>query len=236
MDNVPPKSSSCRSTVIELEAPHPKKDCSRTCGKVFYDGLYASIPATAAFVWLGMLLAYLIYYLTLSPLPNTHRLPRISNRHSIWPYISCIGALLNSSFIVCCACVSTCMIIASIIDAYLAPLSDIRWLRRVKTTFSIISATFLLALSVIRITSGSGLNLHLMLTSVQVWSALLAKTSGWLLCVMLHRRHPCLRGCNPWKISVRWKFAVSIVAFRKLLTKLTIRRRVLIYVFQRRPC
>jgi hypothetical protein len=178
----------------------------------------ALIPLTTSIVWLILLFSLLHYYLTLPRHPIHHTLPQLSYTYSVssWPYISCIGAKLPTSFqasCITCAITNNLSFLAELLLTHRSLSPGLRY-RYAKGIAGLLSSIPLIALSYYSVEShpNTHLNLaslHIVLTGcVRLFDALLTHS---LLNVIPHNQP--LTVLHRVKTATSWFVAIpSIIA------------------------
>lgn len=109
--------------------------------------LRAAPAALASTLWLTMMVYFFVYYTTVLNKVDGH-FPRIGPSYSVWPYISCVGAVRLKAFQGFAIVVATLVITSFALDIWLGRhIKPGRWLRVVKLGLAVISDSFLVALS-----------------------------------------------------------------------------------------
>ena len=176
--------------------------------------LYAALPVITATIWFSQMVYFLIYYLTLPRDPETHKRPKVSPAYSVWPFISCIGSVRMQYFQAFCSTTALFFMSSCFCDLYLnRDMTTAYWLRRAKAGASVITGVFLVALSFESVNSGN--HLHLIFTSIQIWSASAVKLLGFLVEKAVAKQYQALKQDHVAKFSRRWKHFIAVFAGRK---------------------
>jgi hypothetical protein len=171
------------------------------------------VPLITSIIWLILLFSLMHYYLTLPRHPIYHTLPQISYTYSVssWPYISCIGAKLPTSFqasCITCAITNDLSFLAELLLTHRTLPPGQRY-RYAKATAGLLSSAPLVALSYFSVEShpNTHLNLaslHIVLTGcVRLFDALVTHS---LLNVIPHNRP--LTILHRVKTATSWLVAV----------------------------
>jgi hypothetical protein len=176
-----------------------------------YQNAIRAAPAVmAGLLWFSMMLYFLIYYETLTR-DHEGRLPRIGDAYSTFPYISCVGAIRLSYFRGFACIVAVLVSLSFFLDFWVGRnVAPGRWFRRAKLSFGIISSIFLVLLSFESVNNSN--HLHLIFTSIQIWSMGAAKLSDYFLSYRMRRHERTNRHLLFAKL---WKKCIGIVAARK---------------------
>jgi hypothetical protein len=181
--------------------------------------LLATPNLTATFLWLGMLLYFVIWYLGL-PRDHKGQHPKIRDNVSLWPYISCIGekqlALFRGVCITMAILISTSFVLLCQLGN---PIALGIWLRRMSTLFAVLSSCALIALSFQSVDSAP--KAHLVATSIQIFAMGNTKFFDWLsnafIRKALRERIGAFRRVRPLEVS-RW-LKTCVAAFAAGMSK-----------------
>ena len=156
----------------------PAFAATTTCTQRHINLLFALPNLIATSLWLLMLLYFVIWYLGL-PRDDAGRSPQICESFSLWPYISCIGAMRLSFFRGVCVTMALLISTSFLLLCYLsAQISSAIWLRRLAAFFAIVSSSALIALSFEPIDSAP--TTHLVSTSIQIFAMGNTKFFDWI--------------------------------------------------------
>lgn len=130
--------------------------------------------------------------------------------YSVWPYISCIGAVRLAAFQTFACIIAPLVITAFGLDLWLGRvILPGRWLRVTKFALAVISDGFLIALSFESVNSHS--HLHLIFTSIQIWCMGAAKIVDDILNHTMRKYDPTNEHLL---MAKRWKRAAGFFALR----------------------
>jgi hypothetical protein len=169
------------------------------------------LPIFYAITQLLMLVYFLDLYLAL-PRKISSQLPRISPQYSIWPYISCVGALNLTAFKIFAILIASLFCATFIFDLFISlHTRPAYWLRRILILVTLVwSALFIwLVFASKDVTS----HVHLYIVSVKVITSLAIKTMSYFTGRQMRKYYPVLKIDRVASISHRWKQVVLLCAF-----------------------
>lgn len=174
--------------------------------------LFRALPAgLAALLWTSMMIYFLAYFMSL-PANTDGSWPRIGVSYAAFPYISCIGAVLQTQFEVFCLIMGVLLWVAYWIDFLVGRRAKVaNGLRMAKLTLVCISTIFLVVLAFANVNRDH--EKHLITAAVQMLTMGGAKVCDWFLIRAMSRRSPY----NPYLEKSRyWKGIATTIAIRKL--------------------